>query len=110
MRDLDPAEAAEILAGVTLNLIRRSAEGGLIMSTDHWLLASSDETAFTFAARPPAPESTEPIVVVLAEVDRITWDRLARQKARSQVRFHRRDGAMLTFSGQLPDPDNASAP
>jgi len=109
MRDLDPKDAATILANASLNLIRRGADGSLVMSTDHWRLAGADDTGFMFAAEPPAPESVEPIVIPLADVDRITWDRLARQQTRSQVRFHRRDGDLLTFSGQLPDPDDALA-
>ena len=44
-------------------------------------------------------------MIVLADVDRITWDRLEKQKARSQVRFHLKSGDLLTFSGRLPDPE-----
>jgi hypothetical protein len=104
MHDLDPTAAASLLDGVQLNMIRRGADGSLVMSTDHWRLASADEAGFAFSAQPPAPETTEPLVVTLSDVDRITWDRLARQKSRSQVRFHRRDGGVITFSGQLPEP------
>ena len=104
MRDLDAASAAAVLAGVSLNLIRRGADGSLVMSTDHWRLTGSDDAAFTFTAEPPAPETVEPIVILLADVDRVTWDRLARQRARSQIRFHHKDGGLLTFSGQLPEP------
>jgi hypothetical protein len=78
------------------------------MSNDHWQLASADESTITFAAQPPAPETVEPVVVTLAEVDRITWDRLVRQKTRSQIRFHRRDGSLLTFSGPIPEPDGGA--
>jgi hypothetical protein len=107
MRDIDAASAASLLDGVPLNLIRRGADGSLVMSTDKWRLTGSDDDAFTFTAEPPAPETVEPLVIRLDEVDRVTWDRLERQRARSQVRFHRKDGALLTFSGQLPDPNES---
>ena len=53
---------------------------------------------------PPAPPEHPLTVIVLAEVARITWDRLEKQKSRSQVRFHLKSGDLLTFSGRLPDP------
>ena len=52
-RVLDSAHAARLLEGVRLNLIRRGADGSLVMSTDHWLLTSTDDEAFTFTAEPP---------------------------------------------------------
>ena len=94
-----------LLEGVRLNLIRRGADGSLVMSTDHWLLASFDEEAFRFAAEPPAPPDTPPTVIRLAEVDRITWDRLSKQQSRSQVRFRMQSGDLHTFSGRLADPE-----
>ncbi len=104
-RTLTPAEAATLLDGIRLNLIRRGAEGSLVMSTDHWLLSSVDDEAFRFAAEPPAPPETPPMVIRLAEVERITWDRLTRQQERSQVRFRLKNGDLQTFSGRLPEPD-----
>jgi hypothetical protein len=104
-RTLTPAEAATLLEGIRLNLIRRGADGSLVMSTDHWLLSSVDDEGFTFAAEPPAPPETPPTVIRLAEVDRITWDRLTRQQERSQVRFRLKNGDLQTFSGRFADPE-----
>jgi len=104
MRDLDPAAAAATLSEASLHRIRRGMEG-LVMSNDRWRLVSADDDAFTFKAGPPVPRDLEPFVVRLDEVERITWDRLARQKVRSQVRFHLKNGDVLTFSGHLPDPE-----
>jgi hypothetical protein len=104
-RTLTPAEAATLLDGVRLNLIRRGADGSLVMSTDHWLLTGVDDEAFTFTAEPPAPPETPPTVIRLADIGTITWDRLTRQQERSQVRFRMRSGDLQTFSGRLADPD-----
>lgn len=104
MRDLDPVAAAAVLNDVVLNLIRRGADGSLVMSTDHWRLAGLADDALTFVAQPPAPPSTAPMTIALADVERISWDRLARQQARSQVRFRLKSGDLLTFSGRLPEP------
>jgi hypothetical protein len=104
-RVLEPADAARLLDGVRLNLIRRGADGSLVMSTDHWLLTSADDGAFTFTAEPPAPPETPPTVIPLADVEQITWDRLTKQQARSQVRFRLLNGDLQTFSGRNPDPE-----
>jgi hypothetical protein len=104
MVDLDPATAAELIRGYRLNLIKRGADGSLVMSTDGWHLIDATAEAVTLKADPPAPPETELMVIVLADVERITWDRLAKQKARSQVRFHLKSGDLLTFSGRLPEP------
>ena len=93
-----------MLDGIRRNLIRRGADGSLVMSTDHWLLSSVDDEAFTFSAEPPAPTETPPTIIRLAEVARITWDRLSKQQERSQVRFRMQSGDLQTFSGRLPDP------
>src|SRR5262249_2785254 len=105
MQDLDPTIAANLIRGHRLNLIKRGADGSLIMSTDGWHMIESDEAAITMKADPPAPPETPLMVIVLDEVDRITWDRLAKQQARSQVRFHLKNGDLWTFSGRLPDPE-----
>jgi hypothetical protein len=104
MVDLDPTAAADLIRGHRLNLIKRGADGSLVMSTDGWHLIDATDEAVTLKADPPAPPETEPMVIVLADVDRITWDRLAKQQARSQVRFHLKSGDLLTFSGRLPEP------
>jgi len=104
MVDLDSTAAADLIRGHRLNLIKRGADGSLVMSTDGWHLIDATDEAMTLKADPPAPPETAPMVIVLADVDRITWDRLAKQQARSQVRFHLKSGDLLTFSGRLPEP------
>ena len=104
MVDLDSTAAADLIRGHRLNLIKRGADGSLVMSTDGWHLIDANHEALTLKADPPAPPETAPMVIVLADVDRITWDRLAKQQARSQVRFHLKSGDLLTFSGRLPEP------
>jgi len=105
MHELEPTAAADLIRGHRLNLIRRGADGSLVMSTDGWHLIEATDETITLKADPPAPPETLLTVIVLADVDRITWDRLQKQKARSQVRFHLKSGDLLTFSGRLPDPD-----
>ena len=104
MIELDPTSAANLIRGYRLNLIRRGADGSLVLSTDGWRLTAFSDEALTLTADPPAPPDHPPTVITLGEIERITWDRLAKQKARSQVRFHMRNGDRLTFSGRLPDP------
>jgi hypothetical protein len=105
MIELDAAAAADLIRGHRLNLIRRGADGSLVMSTDGWRLSDATNETLTLTADPPAPPDHPPTVITLADVERITWDRLEKQKARSQVRFHMRNGDRLTFSGRLPDPE-----
>jgi hypothetical protein len=104
MHELAPTTAADLIRGHRLNLIRRGADGSLVMSTDGWHLTDATDETIILTADPPAPPETPQTVIVLAEVERITWDRLAKQQTRSQVRFHLRSGDLLTFSGRLPDP------
>jgi hypothetical protein len=104
MVDLDAATAARLLDGVSLNLIRRGADGSLVLSMDHWRFASLADDVLTFVPEPPAPPETEPLTILLADVASITWDRLKKQQERSQVRIRRKNGDLLTFSGRLPDP------
>jgi hypothetical protein len=104
MKTLDPEAVLSILDGVSLNLIRRGADGSLVLSRDHWRLSSLTEDVFTFTAEPPAPPDHEPLAIALADVESITWDRLAKQEARSQVRFRLKSGDLQTFSGRIPDP------
>ena len=104
MQDLHPTAAANLIRGYRLNLIKRGADGSLVMSTDGWHMIEADLTAITLKADPPAPPETALMVIVLEDVERITWDRLAKQQARSQVRFHLKNGDLWTFSGRLPDP------
>lgn len=104
MVDLDTATATRLLEGVSLNLIRRGDDGSLVLSMDHWRFAGLADDVLTFTPEPPTPPETEPLVIPLSDVTSITWDRLKKQQARSQVRFHLRNGDLLTFSGRLPDP------
>jgi hypothetical protein len=105
MKHLEPTAAADLIRGHRLNLIKRGADGSLVMSTDGWRLIDASDEAIVLKADPPAPEDTPPTTITLHEVDRITWDRLAKQTERSQVRFHLKNGDLLTFSGRLPDPE-----
>ena len=93
-----------MLRGNDLNLIRRGADGSLVMSTDRWALEDRTASALRFVARPPAPPEVDPLVLALERVERITWDRLPKQRARSQVRFHLQGGDLWTFSGRLDEP------
>lgn len=104
MVDLDAATAAALLADVSLNLIRRGDDGSLVLSMDHWRFTSLADDALTFRPEPPAPPETEPLVIPLSDVASISWDRLKKQQARSQVRVRKTNGDLLTFSGRLPDP------
>jgi hypothetical protein len=104
MTDVDAATAARLLEDVSLNLIRRGADGSLVLSMDHWRFAGLAGGVLTFTPEPPAPPETEPLVIPLSDVAAITWDRLRKQQERSQVRIRRMNGDLLTFSGRLPDP------
>jgi hypothetical protein len=101
---LDAATAAMLLDGVSLSLIRRGDDGSLVLSMDHWRFAGLADDVLTFTPEPPAPAGTEPLVIPLADVASISWDRLKKQQARSQVRIRKTNGDLLTFSGRLPDP------
>ena len=104
MTVLTAPQAAILLEGVSLNLIRRGGDGSLVLSMDHWRFASLADNVLTFTPEPPAPPETEPLVIPLADVASITWDRLKKQQARSQVRIRKTNGDLLTLSGRLPDP------
>ncbi|MBV9175051.1 MAG: hypothetical protein JOZ81_33770 [Chloroflexi bacterium] len=98
--ELDPATAARAFGSAYFNLIRRGADGSLTLSQDHWRL--SDEgaraDAFRFVAR---DEAAPELVVDFADVKRIVWDRLPRQRIRSQIRFHFANADVWTFSGAV---------
>lgn len=105
MKPIDPTTAAQILTDVSLNLIRRGADGSLVLSMDHWRFDSLTDEAITLTPEPPAPPETAPLVFLLHELESITWDRLAKQQTRSQVRFRLKNGDLHTFSGRLPEPE-----
>jgi hypothetical protein len=105
VRDLTIADLRPVLGSSTLNLIRRGADGSLRMSVDRWRLAEVEPEAVVFRSIPAEPPAAEQVLeVLLVEVERITWDRLPRQQARSQLRFHLRSGDLWTFSGALAEP------
>jgi hypothetical protein len=108
MVDLDAVTAATILDGIVLNMIRRGDDGSLVLSMDRWRFMSLTDDALTFTPEPPAPPETEPLVILLAEVASISWDRLRKQQERSQVRVRKTNGDLLTFSGRMPDPPGES--
>ena len=105
MREIDRETAARVLASTGFNFLRRGADLTLSMFDGRWGLA--EQTAATFTFRPVdvngalAPASGADMLLTLAEVERITWDRLPRQQSRSQIRFHFRSGELWTFSGHV---------
>ncbi len=96
--ELDLATAAAPFGEGWFNLLRRGADGSLVLSADRWRLARLDDDAFSFA--PDAAEA-EPLTLPLGEVERVSWDRSPRQQARSQLRFLLRSGDLWTFSGSV---------
>lgn len=104
MTVLTAPQAAVLLEGVSLNLIRRGDDGSLVLSMDHWRFAGLADDTLTFTPEPPAPPETEPLVIPLSDVASISWDRLKKQQERSQVRIRKTNGDLLTFSGRLPNP------
>ncbi|HEV7665575.1 MAG TPA: hypothetical protein VGQ62_18735 [Chloroflexota bacterium] len=97
---LDSASAARCFGESYFNLIRRGADGSLTLSADHWRLARVSEDGFDFEAREP---EAPPLHLPLAEVERVRWDRLPKQQARSQLRFHLQNGDLWTFSGAVDE-------
>ena len=100
--ELDPATAALAFGSAYFNLIRRGADGSLVLSRDHWRLQThtSSLDTFRFSARDAeAPE----LVVQLAQVERLVWDRLPKQQVRSQIRFVFANGDVWTFSGSVDE-------
>ena len=104
MREIDLPTAERALRGAIFTLIRRGADGSLVMSADRWRLDERTPTELRFAAETTDPPP-DPLVLAVGCVERITWDRLPKQRTRSQVRFHLRDGDLWTFSGHVEAPD-----
>ncbi len=104
-KGIDLATAQQLLRTGAFNLIRRGADGSLVMSADRWQLTEVTRDEVRFAAQPPAPADVDLLVLALEGVERITWDRLPNQQVRSQVRFHIRGGDLWTFSGHFEEPD-----
>jgi hypothetical protein len=97
---LDNFSAARAFGDAFFNLIRRGADGSLKLSADHWHLDQASSEAFYFSAR---EADAPPLVVNLSDVDRVAWDRLPRQHARSQIRFYLTCGDVWTFSGSVDE-------
>lgn len=105
-RELDQVTAARALGSAYFNLIRRGADGSLVLSADTWRLEAVRADAFRFVAR---SAEAPPLVLPVADVERTTWDRLPRQQRRSQIRFFLRGGDLWTFSGRVDEATLAPA-
>ncbi|GAC1318923.1 MAG: hypothetical protein NVSMB2_13940 [Chloroflexota bacterium] len=104
-KDLDAASAARAFGHAYFNLLRRGADGSLTLSTDHWRLQRQDDVRLVFEAREP---EAPPLDVPLDDIQRLAWDRLPRQQARSQIRVYWRNGDIWTFSGHVDESALAS--
>jgi hypothetical protein len=98
--DIDHSTAARAFGNAYFNLLRRGADGSLVLSTDHWRLEALTDDAFHFAAR---ESGASELVVRLDQVERVVWDRLPRQQVRSQIRFWLTNGDLWTFSGSVDE-------
>jgi hypothetical protein len=98
--ELDPATAARAFGSAYFNLIRRGADGSLTLSRDHWRLSepAGEAGEFRFVAR---DQEAPDLVVDLGQVERMVWDRLPRQRVRSQIRLYFANGDVWTFSGNI---------
>ena len=105
MQELRYDQIGAVAGDAVLNLIRRGADGSLRLSADRWRLddVGSQAVVFQSTATDPAGQG-QLLSLERAEVTRVTWDRLPKQQARSQLRFHLRNGDLLTFSGALSEP------
>ena len=95
---LDPATAARAFGDAYFNLLRRSADGSLTLSSDHWRLDEATSELFRFQAR---DAEAPPLEVRLDQVEELVWDRLPKQQVRSQIRFVLANGDLWTFSGSV---------
>ena len=107
MQEISPSDAERLLNGGGLALIRRPADGGLVMSADRWRLAEHTDEELIFEAAPTPSGTADPIRVRRREIQRLSWDRLPKQRRRSQVRILLASGEMLTFSGEIGDPPSS---
>jgi hypothetical protein len=108
MREIEREAAARALASAGFNFLRRGADLTLSMSGVKWRLAGQTPDTLTFRPLGPdgGPLPAEPdaeMTLALADVERITWDRLPKQQSRSQIRFHFHSGEMWTFSAHLDE-------
>jgi hypothetical protein len=100
--ELDHDSAARAFGINYFNLLRRGADGSLTLSTDHWRLEVDKTTpeAFHFSAQ---EEDAPDLVVLVEQVEKLTWDRLPKQHQRSQIRFYFGNGDLWTFSGSVDE-------
>jgi hypothetical protein len=98
--ELDPTTAARAFGPGYFNLIRRGADGSLVLSADHWRLEQVTPLAFHFAA---AEADAPPLVAPVGQVERFLWDRLPTQQVRSQIRLLFANGDLWTFSGSVDE-------
>ena len=98
--ELDPSTAARAFGNAYFNLLRRGADGSLVLSSDHWRLDELTPEAFRFEAREDEAPTLE---VRLEQVERLVWDRLPKQQVRSQIRFALTNGDLWTFSGTVDE-------
>lgn len=104
MQDLSYQDLRPIAGESVLNLLRRGADGSLRLSADRWRLAEVSADVVVFRSLPDESGEQQVLEVQLADVLRLTWDRLPKQHARSQLRFHLANGDLWTFSGTLAEP------
>ncbi|MGI9146997.1 MAG: hypothetical protein ACR2IK_10670 [Chloroflexota bacterium] len=97
---MDHATMARAFGGAYFNLLRRGADGSLRLSSDHWRLDQATPEAFRFSAR---EAEAPPLEVRVSELDRVVWDRLPKQTARSQIRLFLSNGDRWTFSGNVDE-------
>ena len=104
MDDITLDRAVGALESTGFNFLRRSAEGTLGMFGGHWRLAERTPETLTFrAVAPSGALLPDEQVLQLGDVERITWERLPRQKSRSQIRFHFHSSEQWIFSGHVDD-------
>ncbi len=96
--EIDLATAARAFGTAYFNLLRRGADGSLVLSADRWRLVAIEDDVLRFAPRDPGGE---PLVLARGAIERVTWDQLARQQVRSQIRFSLKSGDVWTFSGSV---------
>jgi hypothetical protein len=98
--ELDPQTAARAFGNGYFNLIRRGADGSLVLSADYWRLAEATHETFRFTAE---DASAPGLVLRVEQVSRLVWDRLPKQQVRSQIRFFLASGDLWTFSGTVDE-------
>lgn len=95
--ELDFETAARAFGSEYFDLIRRGADGSLVLSADRWRLAAFTGQVYRFVGADPEAPTLE---LRAADVERVTWDQLPKQRTRSQVRFLLRGGDLWSFSGR----------